>query len=102
MQVAIPHNLTREEVRRRFRENAHKIGDNIPGGMADVRTAWPSEDCMTMDISAMGQLLSGKIEIEDNQVLFEMDLPGALSFLEPIIGGAIRQQGQDLLEPPKG
>jgi len=101
MQVAIPHNLGREEVRRRFRDNAHKIGDNIPGGMADVRTNWPSEDRMTMDITAMGQHLAGHIDIEDNQVLFEMDLPGALSFLEPIIGGAIRRQGQDLLEGPK-
>ncbi len=101
MEVAIPHNLDREEVRRRFRDNSHKIGDSIPGGMAEVHTSWPSEDRMDMSIDAMGQALTGHIAIEDRQVVFHMDLPAALGFLTPIIEGAIRKQGQSLLEPPR-
>ena len=46
MRVAIPHQLEREEVRRRLRDNSHKIADNIPGGV--VTTEWPSTDRMTM------------------------------------------------------
>lgn len=101
MQVAIPHSLDREEVRRRFRDNSHKIGDAIPGGMAEVHTSWPNEDRMDMSIDAMGQILSGHIEIEDQQVVFHMALPAALGFLTPMIEGAIRKQGQGLLEPPR-
>lgn len=101
MDVAIPHNLGREEVRRRFRDNSHKIGEAIPGGMADVETGWPSEDRMTMAINAMGQALTGHIDIEDEQVVFHMDLPAALGFLKPMIEGSIRAQGQNLLAPPQ-
>lgn len=101
MEVPIPHNLGREEVRRRLRDNSHKIGDAIPGGMATVETSWPSEDRMAMSIQAMGQALAGHIEIEDEQVIFHMDLPAALGFLKPMIEGSIRQQGENLLEPPQ-
>lgn len=102
MQVAIPHDLDREEVRRRLRDNSDRMGDAIPGGMADISTSWASDDRMEMAISAMGQTMSGHIDIEDNRVVFEIELPMALSFVEPMVEGAIRQQGQALLAPPKG
>ncbi len=97
MRVAIPHDLDREEVRRRLRSRSHEIADHIPGGMAEVSTSWPSEDRMAMNIAAMGQHLNGAIEIEPNQVVIDVDLPPALGFLEPIVSGAIRTQGQKLL-----
>ncbi|GAA0271349.1 hypothetical protein GCM10009127_09420 [Alteraurantiacibacter aestuarii] len=100
MQVAIPHQLGREEVRRRLRGSSHEIADAIPGGMADVETDWPSEDRMTMAIKVMGQHLAGYIDIAEDQVVFFMDLPPALSFIKPIVEGAIRQGGQKLLAPP--
>lgn len=101
MEVPIPHNLGREEVRRRLRDNSHKIGDSIPGGMAEVVTSWPSEDRMAMAINAMGQSLAGHVDIEDAQVVFHIELPAALGFLKPMIEGSIRAQGENLLEPPK-
>ncbi|MBH5321727.1 polyhydroxyalkanoic acid system family protein [Aurantiacibacter sediminis] len=101
MRVAIPHNLGREEVRRRLQANSHKIADNIPGGMAEVTTSWPTQDRLALSVSAIGQVLSGTIDIEDEQVLFEMTLPPALGFLKPIVEGAIADQGPRLLEPPK-
>lgn len=102
MQVAIPHNLGREEVRRRMRENSGNIGDHIPGGMADVQTSWSSEDRMEMSIGAMGQTVNGHVDIEDHQVVFHMVLPPALGFIKPIVEGAIRDQGNKMLAPPKG
>ena len=101
MDVEIPHTLGREEVRRRLRDNSHKIGDNIPGGLADVQTNWPTEDRMTMSISAMGQLLTGHVDVEDDKVIFHMVLPPALGFLQPMVDAAIRDQGQKLLSAPK-
>ena len=50
MQVPIPHQLGREEARRRLRENGHKMADSFPGGMAQVETSWPSEDRMAMAV----------------------------------------------------
>ncbi len=100
MQVAIPHQLGREEVRRRLKGSSHQIADAIPGGMADVQTNWPSEDSMHMAILALGQSLNGRIDIMDDQVVFFMDLPPALGFIQPIVESAIQQQGQKLLAPP--
>ena len=102
MEVAIPHNLGRDEVRNRLRTRSHTLADAIPGGMAQVSTGWPSDDRMTLDIAALGQALTGYIDVQDSQVVLHMDLPPALGFLEPIVEGAIRQQGQKLLEAPKG
>lgn len=101
MEVEIPHSLGRDEVRRRLRENSHRIADNIPGGMADVQTSWPSEDRMTMAINAMGQMLTGHVDVEDSKVIFNMVLPAALGFLQPMVDAAIRDQGQKLLAPPR-
>lgn len=96
MRVAIPHNLDNDEVRRRLRGKSHEIGNAIPGGGA-VSTAWPTEDRMTMDISAMGQSLRANVDLEPGQLVLDVDLPPALSFIEPMISGAIKQQGQKLL-----
>ncbi|MBX7527790.1 polyhydroxyalkanoic acid system family protein [Qipengyuania vesicularis] len=98
MRVPLPHNLGKEEVRRRLRERSHEIGDAIPGGMAQVTTSWPNEDCMALGIDAMGNRIGAQVLIEETQVIFEVDLPAALSFVEPMIAGAIRKKGQKLLE----
>lgn len=100
MQVAIPHQLGRDEVRRRLRANSYRMADGIPGGMAQVTTDWPSEDQIRLSITAIGQTVDGHIDIEDNQVIFQATLPPALGFLQPIVEGAIRQQAPRLLGPP--
>ena len=102
MRVAIPHNLDRDEVRRRMQSRSHEIADFIPGGMAEATTDWPSADRMTITVTAMGKDMGGTVDIEEAQVVLDFNLPPALSFMEPIIEGAIRKQGQKLLDPPKG
>ena len=99
MEVAIPHDLGKEAVRERLRTRGHMIGDNIPGGMAEVQTGWPSEDRMTMMVTAMGQTINAHVDIEERQIVFVVDVPPALGFIRPIIEGALRQQGEKLLLP---
>lgn len=99
MRVPIAHTLPKEEVRRRLRERSHEIANFVPGGMADVSTSWPNEDRMDLSVRAMGQGIDGRVMIEEHEVVFEVDLPPALSFVEPMIAGAIRDKGQKLLTP---
>ena len=101
MRVPIPHNLPKEEVRNRLRTRRPEIKNAIPGGMADVSTDWPNEDCMNLRVVAMGQTVAGRILIEERQVIFEAELPLALSFVEPLIRGAVEHQGQKLLAPKR-
>ena len=98
MRVPIPHDLPKEEVRHRLSSRSHEIANFVPGGMAQVETAWPDEDTMTLGVRAMGQGINGRVLIEERQVVFEIDLPAALAFVEPMVAGAIRQQGTKLLE----
>ena len=98
MRIALPHDLGREEVRRRLRERSHEIADHIPGGVASVGTAWQGEDQMQLTVNALGQKVVGDIEIFDQQLVLEVELPAALSFVKPVIEGAIRSNATKLLE----
>ncbi|WP_121116972.1 polyhydroxyalkanoic acid system family protein [Croceibacterium ferulae] len=98
MQVAIPHTLGRDTARERLRSRSHTLADAMPGGAAEVKTDWPTPDRMHMTITAMGQVVDGNVDIDDTQLLFSVTLPPMLSFLEPMIAGAIRQQGPKLLK----
>ena len=100
MQVAIPHDLGRAEVRRRLRSRNHELAGAIPGGMAEVATDWPSEDRMNLSVQAMGQVVSGHIDIRDTEIEVVLMLPPALGFIQPMVESAVRQQGHKLLAPP--
>jgi len=69
----------------------------IPGS-GDVHAEWPGEDRMTMKISAMGQSINTVIDVEEEHVIFQLDLPLGLSFVEPMIRGVIAQKGHKLLK----
>lgn len=98
MRIAIPHELSKEEVRRRMAGSEDELRNFIPGGMADVHADWPSEDRMRIAVGMMGQQVSGHVDIEETQVVFEVDLPPALSFVAPMIEKAIRKGGATMLE----
>lgn len=97
MRVAIPHHLPRAEVRRRLSGGVGEIAGMIPGGVADVTASWPSDDRMDLAIAALGGSIASRVEIEDAQVILTLDLPPALSFVEPMVKGAIESKGRKLL-----
>lgn len=97
MRVPIDHTLGKDEVRRRLKARSHEIADAIPGGMAQVNTSWPNKDCMALQIDAMGNVTQAQVLIEETQLIFEIALPPALSFIEPIVASAIRKKGHKLL-----
>src|SRR6476620_147757 len=99
MRVAIPHQLDNDTVRERLRNGVGKAGDNIPGG-ATVRSSWPTEERMVLNISAMGQSIEGHVDLEPGQLIFTVALTLALSFIERMISGAIATQGAKMLEAP--
>ncbi len=98
MRVALPHSLGREELRRRMHEHGHEISDQFPAGMATVETEWPHEDRMNLHITAMGQQIEGGIDVGDDEVVIELDLPGMLGMMRGTIEGAVRKYGTKMLE----
>jgi hypothetical protein len=53
-----------------------------------------------MHVQAMGQELNGQVELEEGKIVFNVVLPAALSFIEPMVAGALKQSGQKLIAGP--
>ena len=88
MRVSLPHDLGKDEVRRRMHAHGHEIGNYFPPGMATVETDWPHEDRMDLYITAAGQRIEGGIDVMEDSVVIELDL----------LERAVRKHGGKLLE----
>lgn len=97
MRVSIPHNLPREEVRRRIREKSGELAGIVPGGLATVETGWRGDDVMDMAVTAMGQTVHGAVEVGDSDIAISFDLPPQLGMLAGMIEAKVREKGQKLL-----
>ena len=95
--VDLPHSLGVEEARRRMEGSMDKLKDHIPGGNADVRSGWEGNR-MHLDVKAMGQEVSCKIDVMETVVRVEVMLPGMLSFFGSQIQGYLKSVGGQLLE----
>ena len=97
MRVALPHTLPHEELRRRFHARSDELKSLFPEGLAQVTQQWRDEDHLDMVITAMGQRVVGVVELQDQTVVVNVDLPPALGFVERMIEGTIREKTQKLL-----
>nr|WP_298931096.1 polyhydroxyalkanoic acid system family protein [uncultured Erythrobacter sp.] len=98
MRVNLPHQLGKEEVRKRMRERSHEIAGYFPPGMATIETSWSDEDQMDLLVTAAGQRIKGAVEVYDDEVVIEMNLPAMLGFLRGTLEHAVRTQATKLLE----
>jgi len=98
MRVTLPHEIGRDEVKRRLNEHAHEIADYFPGGLANVSTDWADDYTMHLNIAVVGQSVDGAIEAYDDHVVIDIDVPRALSFLRGTIESSLKKEASRLLE----
>jgi putative polyhydroxyalkanoate system protein len=96
IEVDLPHNLGKDEARRRIANNIHKLQEHIPGG-AQVQSGW-SGDQLNLNIAAMGEAVNATIEVMDTKVHLTVLLPGMLGMFSGIIQAALQKKGSVLLE----
>jgi putative polyhydroxyalkanoate system protein len=94
--VDLPHNLGKDEARRRIGNNIHKLQEHIPGG-AHVQSGWTG-DQLNLDVAAMGQSVTATIDVKDKSVHLKVLLPGMLGMFAGVIQGALQKKGGVLLE----
>jgi putative polyhydroxyalkanoate system protein len=94
--VDIPHKLGKDEARRRIANNIDKLAQHIPGG-AKVDSGWTG-DQLNLDIAAMGQAVTGTIDVLEDKVHVRVLLPGMLGMFSGVIQGALQAKGNVLLE----
>jgi hypothetical protein len=93
--VDLPHKLGRAEARRRIADNIHKLTSFFPGG-GSVTHQWQG-DRLDLDIAAMGQAVTAKIEVEEALLRVHVALPGLLGMVARPIEAALRSKGSELL-----
>lgn len=98
--IDLPHRLGAAEAKRRMQNGAGRLQDHIPGG-GDVQSRWEG-DRMHLNVRAMGQEISGHIDVFDDKVRLELMLPAMLAFFAGKIEGLIRKKGGELLEDKSG
>lgn len=102
--INLPHNLGAEEAKRRMQGGVGRLKDHIPGGSAEVRSSWEG-DRMHLDVRALGQEVTGHIDVMDTKVRLEFTLPAFLALFAGKIEGLLASKGAELLEdksPRKG
>ena len=94
--VDLPHNLGKDEARRRIANNIHKLQEHIPGG-ANVQSGW-SGDQLNLQIAAMGESVNASIDVMETKVHLKVLLPGMLGMFSGMIQTALQRKGSVLLE----
>jgi putative polyhydroxyalkanoate system protein len=98
--VDLPHDLGKDEARRRIANNIHKLEQHIPGGAA-VQSGWTG-DQLNLDVAAMGQQVTATIDVMEDKVHLKVLLPGMLGMFAGVIQGALQKKGGVLLEDHRG
>ncbi len=98
--IDLPHKIGAEEAKRRMRNGIGKLKDHIPGG-GQVESAWEG-DRMNLRVQAMGQEVSGHIDVHETKVHVELMLPPLLALFAGQVEGLLRGRGAEMLEDSSG
>ncbi|HYP69577.1 MAG TPA: polyhydroxyalkanoic acid system family protein [Variovorax sp.] len=94
--ISIPHQLGRVEARRRIEAGFGRIVDLLPGSSGAASERWDG-DRLTFSVAALGQAVSGVIEVSDSTVTMEIELPGVLRGIASGLKERLQKMGQLLL-----
>lgn len=94
--VTIPHQLGRDEARRRIDEQATRLQSQHGGMLQRVEQRWEG-DTMHFLLAAVGQSVTGTLRVAEQEVHLEVALPWMLAMLAGAVKAQIEKQGRDLL-----
>jgi hypothetical protein len=98
--VNIPHSLGKEEARRRIADGFGRLQQQMTSGigaMVSMQERWEG-DRLHFEGSGLGQKISGRLDVRDDSVQIQLDLPEILAAIADRISGKLQKEGQKLLE----
>ncbi|HUI14419.1 MAG TPA: polyhydroxyalkanoic acid system family protein [Xanthobacteraceae bacterium] len=95
--VSIPHHLGKEEAMRRLQSGLGKVRANYGHLFAVQEETW-TDNHLQFRVSALGQTVSGTLDVLDEQVNLVVHLPWLLAKLANAIQPLVRKEGTLLLE----
>jgi len=98
--VNIPHQLGKDEARRRIEDGFGRMQQQMTGGLAGMvalQKRWEG-DRLHFEGGVLGQKMTGRLDILADCVQLQLDLPEILAALAERITGRLKSEGQKLLE----
>jgi hypothetical protein len=95
--VSIPHHLGREEAARRIKSGLGAARANYSALLTIREETWTG-DRLAFNLSALGQSAVGVIDVADDHVRLEVQLPWLLALVAEKLTPAIRKEGTLMLE----
>jgi hypothetical protein len=95
--VSLPHNLGKAEATRRLQHGVGQLKSQFGDKIASIEHSWTG-DRMDFKVGAMGQRLSGHLEVMEDTVKVELQLPWILAMIADKAKGFIQKQGTLMLE----
>lgn len=94
--MSIPHQLSREEAKRRIQEQLAQAQRQAGGLLGHVEERW---DGYTLDakFAPMGQTITARAVVEERTVEVTVALPWMLAMLAGTVRKGIEEQGRKLL-----
>lgn len=96
--VTIPHRLGREEAARRLKSGLGRVLESVGPKLMVVDQNWSSDDHLDFHVRALGQTMGGTVDVAEDSVRLEMQLPWMLGAVVERVRDAIQKRGQVLLE----
>ena len=97
--VSIPHRLGRQEAKRRLDGGIGRLRPELGAFLNTLDYDW-ADDTLNFRASAMRQTITGRIDVLDDAVRIEIDLPWIMQWLGETIAKQVRGRGIALLEKP--
>ena len=95
--VSIPHRLGKAEAVRRLQAGLGSVRSDFKHVFTVEEETWAG-DTLTFRVRAVGQTASGVIDVREDHVQMELQLPWLLHQIVEKAQGLIRKRGQLLLE----
>jgi hypothetical protein len=95
--VSIPHRHGKAEAVRRLKAGLGSVRSDFGHVFTVQEEVWRG-DTLSFHLSALGQAASGTIDVHDDHVRLEVNLPWLLARIAEKAQGLIRKRGQLLLE----
>lgn len=100
LDVRIPHQLGKDEARRRVALAASRLKGEHAAKVASVEDRWEG-DHLFLKASAMGQSISGDVEVGEKDVHIRVVLPWLLAKFAEKLRPMIEKQSREALKLPK-
>ncbi len=94
--VSIPHRLTQQEARTRLMNGIADLKAKHGQHLASVSETWNGNQ-MSFQLAAMGQQVTGRVDVQPDTVKLDVDLPWLLAMIAEKLRPQVEQEGRKLL-----